>query len=250
MRTHVCLAVLLVFVAGTVLFSTGSLFSQDFPGGFLYIPSNEQKPEVTPQKQEILGEGGEYTLGKGDVIEVSVRNQPEFSGPFIVGPDGTIQYTFVGDLKVEGLTKQELSELLEKELEKYVKVPEVGVTISAYRSKFIYILGEVNSPGKYPMSGDAVALRDAIMEAGLPTRNAALRRVHVITPDVEKPVCKKIDLYVLLYKGDLSDNLMLRPGDVVVVPSTVPSEINRALNQMLSPFTQASIIDEMIRRYK
>jgi polysaccharide export outer membrane protein len=188
-----------------------------------------------------IGESlSEYTLGKGDVVKIDVRNQPEFTGSFIVGPDGSIQYEFIGDVKAEGLTKEQLQETIVNRLERYVKGPEVSVIIEQYNSKFIYVLGEVHRPGKYPMKGDMVKLREALMASGLPTRDAALRRVHVITPDEIKPIFQKVDIYRLLYQGKLEQNVPLAPGDVVVVPSTVPSEINRALTNLLSPFSKAA----------
>ena len=190
----------------------------------------------------LIGEGDSYTLGKDDVIEITVRNQPEFSGQFVVGPDGNIQYKFVGDVNAKGLTKEQLKDVITKKLESYVKVPEVSVAIVAYLSKYIYILGEVGKPGKYPMRGDTVSLRDAITAAGIPSYDAALRRVYVIKPDKDKPVYTKVDLYNVLYKGMLEDDLTLTPGDLVVVPSTVPSEINKALTQLLSPITRAAAV--------
>ncbi|MBD3245504.1 MAG: hypothetical protein GF333_00650 [Candidatus Omnitrophica bacterium] len=199
-----------------------------------------------------IGEQSEdesYKLGKGDVIQIEVRNQPEFSGEYVVGPDGDIQYKFVGDLRAEGLTKVELQEKLAKDLEKYVKFPEVSVTISQYRSKFVYILGAVGRPGKYPMMGNSVTLRDALMHAGLPTDSAALRRVHVITPKESTPEFQKVDIYRLLYEGKLDHNLSLKPGDLVVVPSTIPSEINKALMRLLAPFSRAAIIEDLIDEY-
>ena len=222
-------------------------------GVFLFfIPalSQETSLEISRKKKSLppIGEGEKYTLGKGDVIEIEVRAQPEFSGKFVIGPDGCIQYRFVGDIKAEGFTKEELKEMLIEKLKRYVKIPEVSITILEYRSKFVYILGEVGRPGKYPMKGDEVDLRDAIIAAGLPTPDAALRRVYVIKPDLEKPTYKKVDLYKLLYKGILKDNLTLTPGDLVVVPATVPSEINRALGKLLSPLTRAAVVEDLIDR--
>ena len=129
-----------------------------------------------------------------------------------------------------------------------MKIPQVSVAILEYRSKFVYILGEVNRPGKYPMMGDKVSLRDAIIAAGLPRDTAALRRVYVIKPDKEKPVYKKVDLYKLLYKGILKEDVTLTPGDLVVVPATVPSEINKALGNLLSPLTRAAVVEDLINR--
>ncbi len=208
-------------------------------------PKQLSELEIAPQEGAI-GEGQHYTLGKDDIVEITVRNQPEFSGQFVIGPDGNIQYTFVGDVKAAGLTKEELSQKISSLLLKYVKVPEVSVSIVAYRSKFVYILGEVGRPGKYPMKGDELSLRDALIQAGLPTRAAALRRVYVIKPDMTRPVYKKIDIYKLLYKGILKDNVTLGPGDLVVVPSTVPSEINRALTNLLSPITRGAALEGIL----
>ena len=211
------------------------------------ISSEEPVTQTTPSLEgELIGEGTTYTLGKGDVVEITVRNQPDFSGQFVVGPEGNIQYMFVGDIKVEGLTKEKLKDKVVEALKKYVKIPEVSVTIAAYLSKFVYVLGEVGSPGKYPMRGDSISLREAIVVSGLPTRDAALRRVYVIKPDEIKPVYRKVDIYRLLYEGKLKDNVMLTPGDLVVVSSTVPSEINRALTNLLSPITRAAIVEDLL----
>ena len=212
-----------------VLFSiTGLSFAQE-------ALAPQYQPEMA------IGESvSEYTLGKGDRVKIEVRNQPEFTGNFVVGPDGDIQYEFAGDIKAEGLTKQELQALITEKLARYVKGPEVSVIVTHYLSKFVYVLGEVGQPGKYPMKGDMVSLREALMAAGLPTRSAALRRVWVITPDEVKPIVAKADIYKLLYEGKLEENLDLAPGDVVVVSATIPTEINRALTNMLAPFSKAA----------
>ncbi len=210
------------------------------------VSSLGYQEDQTKSFPAIIGEGDTYTLGKDDVIEIVVRNQEEFSGVFVIGPDGNIQYKFVGDVKAEGLNKEQVKEILTEKLKKYVKSPEVSVVILAYRSKFVYILGEVGRPGKYPMKGDVISLRDAIVSAGLPTRSAALRRIYVVKSDRYHPTRKKIDLFKILYKGITKDNVDLVPGDIVVVPSTIPSEINRALANLLSPFNQARGVDEVI----
>lgn len=187
-----------------------------------------------------VGGDGFYTLGRDDVIRVEVRNQPEFSGDFIVGFDGRIQYNYLGDLPVAGLTKHEVQQVLEKLLEQYVRVPVVTVMIIAYNSKVIYVIGEVNRPGKYIMRGDTIKLRDAILAAGLPTRHAALSRTHVIKPDLENPLVRKINLKTILYKGKLAEDINLSPSEIVVVPSTVLSSINRFLGDLLNPITRTA----------
>jgi polysaccharide export outer membrane protein len=239
--------ILAVLVIGLITMSQGNSLAQQKETEtqtFVIVPQ-EGHPRAVPS---LIGEGGTYTIGKGDIIQIIVMNQPEFSGNFSVGPDGNIQYNFVGDIKAEGLTKEQLKEALINALQAYVKLPQISVAITDYRSKFVYVLGEVGNPGKYPMMGDTVSLRDALMAASLPTQDAALRRTYVIKPDLEKPVYTKVDLVKVLYDGVLKDNLTLTPGDIVFVPSTMPSELNRALTTLLSPITRAAAVGFLIDR--
>ena len=185
----------------------------------------------------ILGDGP-YTLGRDDVIQIDVRNQPEFTGPFVIGFDGRIQYNYLGDIPIAGMTKYEVQQVMEKLLTRYVRVPVVSVTILAYNSKVVYVIGEVGRPGKYIMRGDAIKLREAILAAGLPTPIAALSRVHVIKPDLTNPRVRKVNLKRILYKGKLKDDVDLFPGEIVVVPSTFMSGVNRFLSSLLSPATR------------
>ena len=141
----------------------------------------------------ILGDGP-YTLGRDDVIRIIVRNQPEFSGDFAINFDGRIQYNYLGDIPVAGMTKYEVQQVLERLLAQYIRVPSVSVTIVAYNSKAVYVIGEVNHPGKFIMRGDAIKLREAILAAGLPTHDAALGRVHVIKPDLNKPRVRVVNM--------------------------------------------------------
>ena len=229
-----------------ILLRVLSLICMFIPLLFSYA---QEVAEVSDEGRDavgVIGEGKAYTLGKADVVSIVVRNQPEFSGEFEIGPDGKIQYSFIGDIITDGLTKDELKEIVIDKLRKYVKLPEVSVSISAYRSKIVYILGEVGRPGKYPLRGDSISLREAIVDAGLPTRSAALRRIYIVKSDNEKPTYKKIDLFKILYKGRTKDNVDLVPGDIVVVPSTVPSEINRALTNLLAPFGRVRAADDLL----
>ena len=189
----------------------------------------------------ILGDGP-YTLGRDDIIHVDVRSQPEFTGDFIIGFDGRIQYNYLGDIPIAGMTKYEVQQVMEKLLTRYVRVPVVSVTILAYNSKVVYVIGEVGRPGKYIMRGDAIKLREAILAAGLPTPIAALSRVHVIKPDLTNPRVRKVNLKRILYKGKLKDDVDLAAGEIVVVPSTVLSKVNDFLASILSPVTRAASV--------
>jgi protein involved in polysaccharide export with SLBB domain len=182
-------------------------------------------------KKATVDEPTRYTLGPDDVIEVIVRRHPEFSGMYPINGEGKIQYKFVGDIEVKGLTKTEVKDRVMQILSKYIITPEVEVTILEYRSKVIYVIGEVGAPGKYYMKSDKISLREAVIQAGLPMLTAAMRRTTLVRPDkTGKPTSKKVDLYALLYEGKLNLDLEMVPGDVVVVPATLMTKIFRVIS--------------------
>ncbi len=185
---------------------------------------------------------GEYTLGKDDVIQINVRRHPEFSGRFPIGANGKIQYPFIGDIDLNGLTKTEASAKITSTLSVYVESPEVDVSIIEYNSKVIYIVGMVARPGRYSMRAEFMPIREAIMDAGLPRENiASLRRAVIIRPmEGDKPIVKKVNLLNLLYGGQLKINYDLKSGDIVYLPSTALYKISTVLSQIVAPFYQSS----------
>ncbi len=172
-----------------------------------------------------------YTLGPNDVVEIEIMRHPEFSGKYAINQEGKLQYKYVGDLVVKGMTKAQLTEAVTEAIKQYVISPEVNITIIEYGSKVFYVMGDVYSPGLYIMRAETITLREAIHMAGLPTPNAALRRCQLITPN-EKGTgeVKQIDLYSLLYRGDLTKNVFVKPGDILYVPSTVMAKVIRTIS--------------------
>lgn len=179
-----------------------------------------------------MAEASKYTLGPDDVIEIDVRRHPEFSGQYTVNSEGKIEYKFVGDIPVTGLTKAELQEKLTQILSEYIIEPDVNVQIMAYLSKVFYVVGEVNRPGKFYMKGNTITVREALVQAALPSQSASMRRCRLITPNNEKGkvTYKSVNVYELLYAGDLKENIDMEPGDVLYVPATVIAKIIRVIS--------------------
>ena len=172
-----------------------------------------------------------YTLGPDDVIQIDVMRHPEFSGVYPVNLEGKIQYKFVGDIDVTGLNKKEVEEKIKGIIAGYIINPEITITILEYKSKVIYVLGEVGQPGKYFMRVDSVPVREAVVNAGLPTLSAAMRRCRLVTPSKNGRIkTRSVDLYSILYGGNLKNNLDMHPGDVLYVPATVMAKIIRVIN--------------------
>ncbi|MFH1061564.1 MAG: polysaccharide biosynthesis/export family protein [Candidatus Omnitrophota bacterium] len=195
---------------------------------------NKPNPKNNKIKKE---EYGEYTLGKDDIIEITVRRHPEFSGRFPIAANGKIQYPFVGDISLLEMTKKQAVEAITKILTEYIETPEVDITIVAYNSKVVYVMGQVAAPGRYPMNAEFMPLRDAVLAAGLPRENiASLRRAVILRPiDGEKAQVKKVNLLSLLYEGNLKVNYDLQAGDIVYLPSTVLWKVSTVLGQVLQP---------------
>ena len=204
-------------------------------------PGAQKTPPTVPTNLGGLtvGQTGPYALGRNDVVQIDVQGQPDFSGTYVINYDGTIQYGFVGDVKADGLTKEELAAKLTEELKKYVRVPVVNVQIAGFNSKAIYILGEVSSPGKYAMRGDSIKIRDALIAAGLFTNTAALARVHIIKSDINDPTVRVLNLNSVLFRGQMKNDIDLVDGDIVVVPSTVWSRVTGFLGTLFSPASKA-----------
>lgn len=186
-------------------------------------------------------EGVKYTLGPDDIIEIEVRRHPEFSGQYTINSEGKIEYKYIGDIILAGLTKNEVKERLSKILSDYIIDPDIDIRIAAYLSKVFYVVGEVGRPGKFYMRGDTITVREALVQSGLPTLAAAMRRCRLITPDNRGTNnYKDVNVYELLYQGNLKRNLDMKPGDVLYVPATVMAKIIHVISPVTETTGQAT----------
>ena len=238
--------IFVLILASSAVFTSGWAAEENLPSDLKVIESATEsattgatapklaKAETLPNSQYF--DPVRYTLGPDDVVQIDVLRHPEFSGVFPVNLEGKVQYKYVGDIEVTGLTKKELEQKVKEIIASYVISPEVNVTILEFKSKVIYVLGEVGRPGKYYMRSDSILVREAVVEAGLPTLAAAMRRCRLITPDKKgNAKTKSVDLYSILYGGNLKRNLEMRAGDVLYVPATVMAKIVRVINPVTAP---------------
>ncbi len=206
-------------------------------------PLREDRPQDPPADPvlELIRQSSHYTLGKTDILEIEVLRHPEVSGEFIINNEGNIQYEFIGDIQVEGQTKDQVRDILAQHLADYIIAPEVTVKIVGYNSKIVYVIGEVGSPGKIFMRGDTITVQDALVQAGLPMLSAKTGDGRLITPSTDgHPVERKVNVYKLLYKGDLRENLVMKPGDTLYVPPTFLAKTMRVLQPVAAPISTAA----------
>lgn len=181
-----------------------------------------------------------YTLGATDVIEVTVMRHPEVSGKYIINKEGKIQYEFIGDVQLAGLTKEQSAEMLAKSLSTYIVNPQVTVKISEFNSKIVYVVGEVGRPGRIIMRGDTITVREALLEAGLPLLSGKTTHASMFTPTAGNVKRRKVDVDALLYKGDLRQNFIMQPGDTLYVPATFWAKALRVISPVAQPIGTAA----------
>ncbi|MFH1198798.1 MAG: polysaccharide biosynthesis/export family protein [Candidatus Omnitrophota bacterium] len=178
-----------------------------------------------------------YTLGPGDVIQLYVKDNDDMNREVKIQPAGEFVLPSVNEIiMVNNMPKEELDALVKEKLKKYFKDPQVQLVVKEYASKKWYVLGEVRSNGAYKIGKPNITLLEALYAAGLPIENkAAMRRAQLIHPDKYRPIIRDVNIYALLYEGNLSQNVILRPGDIVYVPKLGLSKLTELVTLMAAP---------------
>lgn len=160
----------------------------------------------------------QYRINAGDVLSVSVWREEGLQVPeVLVRPDGHISFPLVGNLRAAGKSVPEVSQEMTAKLTKYIPDPEVHIAVKALSGNVVYVIGKVNRPGVFPM-GSRVDIVQALAMAGGMTPYAAANKVRILRRDGSKQTAISF-AYGDIEKGEqLEQNILLRAGDVVVVP--------------------------------
>lgn len=170
-----------------------------------------------------------YLIGPQDVLLITVFDQEDLGGKYVVDADGTFTFPLVGRVKVGGLTlRQAEAELRRLLMDGFFRNPQISVAVEQYRSQKIHIVGEVRNAGTYPLTGD-MTLIEAIARAGSTLPSASGEALVVrsklgenggqgpVLPTDENAEVMAVDLKEL-QSGALSQNVALKDGDTIFVP--------------------------------
>jgi polysaccharide export outer membrane protein len=190
--------------------STPEYYRQNLPASPLSLPA--QRSEEA------------YQLGAGDRVQVVLFRLPQYSGEYEVQVNGQLNLALVGAVDVQGLTVNEATAVISTAYGQLLRRPIVTLNVTSRRLLEVGIAGEVNRPGAYVLGGeggDYPTLTRLLQTAEGITPSADLRNVQITRQVEGRNQTFRADLWHLLNTGDLSQDVVLRDGDRIFIPSTL-----------------------------
>ncbi|MES9861191.1 MAG: XrtA/PEP-CTERM system exopolysaccharide export protein [Candidatus Thiodiazotropha sp. LLP2] len=163
-----------------------------------------------------------YLIGPGDTLNVFVWGDQELTTDVVVRPDGLITTPLVEDLQASGKTPTQLARNLESRLSKFVKNPKVTVSVRQFVGRYteqVRVVGQASQPQSIPFR-EGMTLLDVIIEVGGLTEFASGNSATIVRKIDGKTSQYRVRLDDLIRDGDISANVKMMPGDVLIIPET------------------------------
>ncbi len=186
------------------------------------ILNSNELASASPTGGAAAAPSPDYLIGPLDALEVFVWRAPELSTKVTVRPDGRISTPLVEDMVAAGKTPTQLAKDLERSLSQYVKSPQVSVIVSNFTSTFdqqVRVLGQAQKPIALPYQSGMTVL-DVMVAVGGLTEFAAGNKAVLIRGKGQDRQSYRLRLDNLLRKGDISANVPVLPGDVILIPES------------------------------
>lgn len=186
----------------------------------LVVAGCHNAPPLPPAPPASALPSNEYIIGPGDKLTIFVWRNPELSISVDVRPDGRLSIPLVEDVVAIGKTPTQLARELEQRLSKYIKEPVVTVIAQGFVGPFseqVRVIGEAAEPRALPYRTDMTVL-DAMIEVGGLTRYAAGNDSVIVRTANGKQFTYAVHLDSLIRDGDVSSNVALQPGDILIIP--------------------------------
>jgi polysaccharide export outer membrane protein len=158
-----------------------------------------------------------YNIGPGDVLEISVWRDENLTRQVVVPPDNVISFPLAGDIDVSGTSVPQLRQKLAAKLKAYIPDPSVTVMLKDIRSLKGYVIGKVNKPGAFDIGLETSVMQILAMAEGL-NPFASESKIHILRQQGGTTVKIPFDYGSVVSGRNLEQNILLKRGDVVVVP--------------------------------
>jgi polysaccharide biosynthesis/export protein len=159
----------------------------------------------------------DYTIGPGDVLDISVWKDEALTKSLVVLPDGKISFPLIGELNVGGKTISKLKAEIEAKLVRYIPNVVLSVDVRQLNSMTVYVIGKVNNPGRFAMNSYINVLQ-ALSSAGGLNTFASKGNIKIFRQEGEQTVIHPFDYEEVSAGKNLGQNITLKRGDVIVVP--------------------------------
>ncbi len=175
-----------------------------------------------------------YQVGPGDRLQVKYLLTPEMDEETMVTPDGSVGLRAAGQVKVVGLTMEQLDRLVEERSRRWLLAPRVTVSLKEAGAARVYVGGSVVRPGAYPLTGRLGAL-EAVLQAGGFDNEARYSQVVLLRRNADnRPMLRTLDLRSLIQAGAPDADMPLVAGDIVYVPRSEIAELNLWIDQFIN----------------
>ena len=158
-----------------------------------------------------------YLIGHGDVLDISVWKNPDLTKLVTVLPDGKISFPLIGEVKAAGKTVAVLHKELEVMLNRFVPDVSLSMEVSQVNSMLIYVIGRVNNPGRFVLNTKVNVLQALAMAGGL-NPFAKRGKIKIFREEGGETKTFTFDFDEVAKGQTLDQNIVLRRGDVIVVP--------------------------------
>ena len=158
-----------------------------------------------------------YKILPGDVLQVSVWKEPDLQLELLVRPDGAVSFPLAGEMSTRNRSVSELQEELKKRLARFINEPVVTVSVKEVLGNKIYVIGQVNNPGDFVVNPQVDVLQ-ALSMAGGTTAFADLDSIRILRRNRGVQTALSFNYKEVIRGRNLAQNVMLKSGDVVVVP--------------------------------
>jgi polysaccharide export outer membrane protein len=167
--------------------------------------------------ESVLAAIPDYVIGPEDLLTIVFWRDKDMSTDVAVRPDGKITLPLLNEVRAAGLTPVQLKDLLMEESKKYVADPNVTVVVKQINSRKVFVTGEVNKPGAYPLMAPTTVLQLIVIAGGL-RDYAHSEKIAIMRTENGKPTSYRFNYKEIVNNKNLKQNIELKPGDTVIVP--------------------------------